>query len=313
MPPAPLRPPQLGLRLQPRDIALLRLVFHHRFVRSDHLHALLMPRTNRRVIQTRLQKLFAHAYVKRLFVPAILDGEHRPLTHSRQPIYTLDRRGARLLSEHENESGRTALDRWRPEVVSASTLAHHLVVTDCLVALQVACRSSPSVQFIRGEHEGILWAKLREHRQHHRIKQAIVPDGAFTLRYATGETMTFYLEVVRADVKGGNRRLLEKLRRYVELLRLEYFRDVFGHERVRAVLLATTSLVRAKNLARVAEKLIHGRRLFWFGTYQEKTADGRFASCFTPEQILTLPWHEATGDRQTLQPPTLPPMDSVAT
>lgn len=291
-----------GLIVQPRDITVLGAVLACRYARIEHIQGLQLQQVSRRVLQTRLKKLSEHGYLKRLYIPAILDGENAPLTHPRQPIYTLSSRGLRLLREWQAIDP-TVLERARPELVSFTTLAHHLVVTDCLTALSAAVATS-GITLAHSEHEGMLWSKLRAHRRRQKIRQALVPDGAFTLHYPTpGETLTFYLEVVRADVRGGNRRLGEKLRRYAELLRQGFFREVYGHERIRAVLFATTSTARAQHLARVAEKLTHGRRLFWFGSYQEKTPAGRFASRFTSDQILALPWLTADGEVLSLLQP----------
>lgn len=302
-----------GLCLQTRDIQILEAVRKYRFVRSDHLRALLFQPVSHRVLQTRLKKLSDHGYLKRLYVPAVFDGEHQAQTHPRQPIYTLSRRGLQVLSE-ETRREKVDLDRWRPEMVSVTTLAHHLVVTNCLVALAGQCHADPGVQLLHAEHEGVLWSKLRAYRREKRITHALVPDGAFTLYYPEShETLTFYLEVVRADVKGGNRRILEKLRRYIELSRSGFFREIYGHDRVRAVLIATTSAVRARNLSRIAEKLPHGRRLFWFGSYQEKSADSRFASLFTPDRILTLPWLTPDGENHSLLQPHTPSHEAGAT
>lgn len=288
-----------GLRLQPRDVALLRLVFNYRFVRSDHLQQLIIPRVSRRIIQTRLQKISAHGYLKRLYVPVIIDGEHAPPIHSRQPIYMLTRHGARLLAEQPGETMTAELHAWGSERPSPMTLLHHLVVTDLLVALADACRERADVELLSSDHEGILWQRLRAYRRQHRIVNALVPDGAFTLQYrGNGERLTFYLEVVRADVKGGNRLLLEKFKRYVELQRQGFFRDVYGHERLRAVLILTTSAVRARHFARLAAKLTHGRRLFWFGSFQEAASDGRIKSNLQSQSLLSRPWMTAENAPQ---------------
>lgn len=290
-----------GLRLQPRDLELLHLIHEHRFARSDHLHALTHPALSLRALQTRLKKLFTHGYVKRLYVPVVLDGEHIPLSHSRQPIYTMTAHGLRLLEESDLvATGGVSSPEERPSV---NFLAHHLVVTDCLVALRAASQNHP-VTLISGHAEGVLRVQLSAYRREHRLTKAIVPDGVFTLSYAPGgETLTFYLEVVRADVKGGNARLLEKMRRYTELHRQGFFRQVYGHEHIRAVIFATTSTVRAANLSALAKKLIHGRRMFWFGSYQEKCPAGRLSSLFSPERILALPWRTPDGEVVSLLQP----------
>jgi hypothetical protein len=275
-----------GLRLQPRDLAILAAADQHRFLRSDHVRALLFPEVSLRVAQVRLQRLFRHGYLKRLYVPFILDGEHAPPLHSGQPIYRITKRGLRLLSERAD-----ALATKEPARASVMTLEHHLVVTDVLVALAVACRSGGSLELAESRHEGVFLAQLRAYRQSARIANAIVPDGGFRLRHPlTGTTETFYLEVVRADVKGGNGRLIHKLRRYVELHRAGFFRAAFGTTDLRAVLFLTTSEVRARHLHAVALKLAHGRRLFWFGAYQEDSICGRKQSLIAAKHILSRPW-----------------------
>lgn len=291
-----------GLVLQLRDLQLLQLLHEHRFARSDHLQNLTHPSLSFRTLQTRLKKLFTHGYVKRLYIPIILDGEHAPLAHSRQPIYTLSSRGLHYLREHKliPENGL----KWRAEQPSVQFLAHHLIVTDCLVAIRVASQSNGSVTLISGHAEGLLRARLDAYRREHRLTSAIVPDGVFTLRYEpTGETMTFYLEIVRADVKGGNARLFEKLRRYTELHRHGFFREAYGHDHIRAVIFATTSAARAANLATLTKNLIHGRRLLWFGSYQEKSREGRLTSLFTSERTLHLPWITPDGETVSLIKP----------
>lgn len=294
-----------SLVLQPRDLELLSIIHKHRFARSDHLHLLMQTTTSRRARQQRLKKLFTHGYVKRLYIPIILDGEHAPLTHSRQPIYTLSSRGLRFIKER-GFIPETGL-KWRAERPSVQFLAHHLIVTDCLVALRVASQSNGSVSLISGHAESLLRARLDAYRSEHRLTSAIVPDGVFTINYpTTGETLTFYLEVVRAEVRGGNKRLLDKYRRYSELHRQGFFKTVYGHEHIRAVLFLTTSTARAQNLATLARKLPHSRRLFWFGAYQKKAEGGRLTSLLTPENILTLPWQTPDGERLSLLQPEVP-------
>lgn len=287
------RPPS-RLAVQPRDVELLRAVLVHRYLRSEHLHALVSSSVSLRVVQGRLKKLHDHSFLKRLYLPVVL-GTHRPVAPA-APIYTLSRQGARILAD-QSLTDEVVAEKWSDGLTLPGTLAHHLVVADALVALAVACRSRDDVELVASEHERTLRQRLRRYRRIHDLQQAVVPDGAFTLRYygATDVTLTFYLEVVRADVKGGNRKLLAKLQRYVELHRAGFFRDGYGHERVRAVLLATTSPARAENLRRLCSELQHGRRLFWFGAYQEKHHDALLVNLFTAEHVLTLPWMTVDG------------------
>lgn len=291
---------QCGLWLQPRDLAILAAADKHRFLRSDHVWTLLFPEVSLRVAQVRLQKLHRHGYLKRLYVPFVMDGEHAPPLHRGQPIYRLTRRGVRLLSER---AGHVAPSTKEPASASVVTLEHHLIVTDVLVALAVACRSGGSLELSDLRHEGVFLAQLRAYRQSARIVNAIVPDGGFRLRHTlTGTTETFYLEVVRADVKGGNGRLLHKFHRYVELHRAGFLRAAYGTTDLRAVLFLTTSEVRARHLHAVASKLAHGRRLFWFGAYQEKGRLGPAVSLLAANRLLTQRWLDGNGDEVSFAP-----------
>lgn len=291
---------ETGLRLQPRDLAILAAADKHRFLRSDHVWTLLFSDVSVRVAQVRLQKLHQHGYLKRLYVPFVMDGEHAPPLHRGQPIYRLTWRGVRLLSE---SAGHLAPSTKEPANASVMTLEHHLVVTDVLVALATACRSGVSLELTDIRHEGVFLRQLRAYRQSVRIANAIVPDGGFRLRHTlTGRTETFYLEVVRADVNGGNGRLIHKLRRYVELHRAGFFRAAYGTTDLRAVLFLTTSEVRARHLQKVASRLAHGRRLFWFGAYQENGKHGRSLSLLSSDAVLTRRWLDANGDGVSFAP-----------
>jgi hypothetical protein len=81
-----------------------------------------------------------------------------------------------------------------------------------------------------------------------------VPDGAVRRRYSNGETLTFYVEIVRADVRGGNATLLRKMDAYVALNRDGRFRECYGHENLRAVLFFTTSGERADHFRELAAR-----------------------------------------------------------
>lgn len=293
--------PIARLHLQPRDVELLRTVLAHQAIRSDHLHTLLCPTASLRVVQGRLKLLFAHGLVQRLFLPIVLDGIRPAAVPGRQPIYTLTTRGARLLADLAALPSEIP-PRWRAELPSPHALAHHLVVTDFLVALAGACHQRADVEVVNAAHEALLWRQLREYRRRNPRLTAIVPDGTVTLRAPPqGEPLTFYLEVVRADVRGGNRRLQDKLARYSELLRAGFFRDAYGHGRIRAVLFATTSPTRAENLRRLAAQLPHSRRLFWFGTYQAKGTEGRLERRFNAEHILSLSWHDGEARQLSIE------------
>ncbi len=282
--------PSTGLILQPRDHDLLAALATHRFLRSDHVHALLFAESSWRVTQRRLRLLWQHRLVDRLFVPAVLDGRQQPLIPPRQPVYTLSSKGAVLVAERTgvNEADRT------PQSFSLQTLEHQLVVSEFMVALVVAGRRRPDLR-LEVSHEWALWQALSAKTR--KREGVIVPDGVFTFSLPSSGRVSFALEVVRAGTKGGNRRFADKLARYAELNRTGFFRDTYGIERLRAVLVLTTSDARAQSLRAAASTLSHSRGMFWFGSYLSPKQDG-FA--IEASGIFSNSWSTASGERISL-------------
>lgn len=298
--------PAAGLALQPRDRALMQSVFMHRFIRADSLHALHGAGASLRALQVRLRKLWEHRFLDRLALPARFDGERPGL---RAPVYTLGRR-ARLLPMTDPPTGGAT----PPGAPGQLTLEHHLAMTSFMVALRLAAASlSPPVS-VQIEHEHLLWPRLR--RSGLRPRDYVVPDGAVCLTLPGDAARWIYVEIVRADVRGGNRRLLDKFRRYVRLHHDGFFRAVFGHERLRAVLVLTTSERRAEHFRRLATRLTHGRQLFWFGAYERRGNDGAIRSTLTAETILAPRWRAVDGAPLSLiatgrASPSAPPIATI--
>jgi hypothetical protein len=283
------------LALQPRDRDLLQAVYVHRYARADHLHPLVFPGATLRVCQRRLRKLWEHRLLDRAYAPWALGGERRPLRGLGTPAYALSDLGAQVVAEELGLPPAEVPHGLGAPGSALVTLEHDLVVTDCLVALEVACRGCGDISLVSAEAEWALWRSVRAWRAARAgpAPEIVVPDGAFTLALPErNETRTFHLEVVRADARGGNRRLLDKLARYVELHRQGVLREAFGHDRLRAVIVATTSEARAERFRALARSLPHGRRLFWFGEYRPTPP------AFTPDDVLAERWK--TTDGQTL-------------
>lgn len=278
--------PLRGIRVQPRDAAILEALARFRFLTSLHVQALIAPAQTLRVTQGRLRLLFEHRLVERAFLPLQIGASHQERTG---PVYTLSAGGADILADWS-----PTLPVGKPGFGSHGTalplLRHHLVVADLLVALDVALGVAFPGMPRRLEPEAPLWRRLDsagERGEH------LVPDAAVTLG---DPARTYYAEVVRADVRGGNDRLVAKLARYAELIWRGRFRELYGHERIRAVLVLTTSDQRAEQLRRAAERLTHGRQLFWFGSYAESERGKKITFTLTPDTILERRWHTIDGE-----------------
>lgn len=285
------RAPTSGLSLQPRDVALIEAVHRYRYVRSDHLASLLFSGRTLRVCQGRLHKLREHRFLERFRLTAVVNEDGRVSADTR-PVYGLGVRGAELMADRLHiPSGRVAYG-FHYRGSGAGTLEHHLIVTDFLVAVSCAARRETSIRGCTTEHEWALWARLDAIGSRPPAGAYVVPDGALTLTLATGEKRTYYVEVVRAGVRGGNRGLAGKMQRYLALARSGFFRRAYGHERLRAVLFLTSSDGRAENLRQVAAFLPHGQQLFWFGSY----------ATVAPDSFLDARWRTATGELVSFLP-----------
>lgn len=304
--------PSRGLELQERDIDLLKLLAVHRYARSEHVHQLLFSQRSIRIVQARLRQLWEHGLLDRYFLPVVI-GTDRPIPRrASQPIYALTARGAAVLAEKTGAKQAEIPYGLRRNLVAFPTLLHDLVATDFTIALRVAVGSLGLRCTV--QHDHALRALRARFALHDRRRGLIVPDAAVTIAFDDGRRLTLCLEVVRAGIRGGNRGLRAKLANYLDLHRRRFFRDAYGHEWLRAVVIATTSSSRAEGLRSIAGNLPHGHRLFWFGSYRATKDSPTMGSDFTPESILDRPWRCLDGStttlRQAIHPvpydPTLP-------
>lgn len=298
----------LPLALTVRDRTILTSVFEHRYLSAEHVHQLLFAGVGLRRAQERLRRLWSHRLLDRHFVSFVLDGEHPPPKSAGRPIYGLARRGAAVVAADTDLPLADVPYGFDNRGVGLPTLEHHLVATDFLVALQVACRGRGDIELTSIDQEALLWRKIASLKKDGRHEAGyLVSDGAFALTYRpSGEAATFHIEVVRANVKGGNETLAKKFRRYAELHHAGYFERVFGQARVRAILFITTSIERAEHFRQLALRLAHGRRLFWFGVYAARGERGRETTTLTPESILSPRWTTVDGNPISFVPPSPP-------
>ncbi len=275
--------PASPIILMARDYAVFAALNDYRLLYARHLQALAFPGTSLRRVQARLRQLWEHRLLNRYFRPMVVDGT-KPFTF--EPAYGLGP-GSEGLDIRSTILG-------APREPSPMTFDHELIAADCLTAMIAACRERSDVALVSTTPATPLWRRAKS-----RAVSApfLVPDGVITFRYPTGVTLTFYVEIVRADVKGGNDRLMRKMQEYVSLNREGRFRTLYGHDQLRAVLFLTTSHERADHFRKLAMTLPHGRRLFWFGSYQTTEPNGRAVTTLTPDSVLTPCWRTTEGDQ----------------
>lgn len=276
------------LVLQERDLAMIEAVARFGHMTAEQLAALYFPGRSLRSAQARLRLLWSAGYLERMFLPRLV-GDERPLYCGR-PLYRVGALGRRLL----RDEGRSAAMR-RPG--SSATVEHDLVATELLVALISTAKMRPDFT-VQTWTESELWTVLAEQRQRS-ARPALVSDGAFTITQVGAKPLSFHIEVVRADVRGGNQSLARRMQRYASLARAGYFCRVFGQQTLRAVLFMAPTEARAQHLRELAEALPHGRRMFWFTSYEE--GEGPARRCrFGPEHIFKHRWLDGTGSSWSL-------------
>lgn len=281
--------PRDRLALTERDLEILRVVHRHRFIRAHHLHPLCFRGRTLRAAQSRLEKLWQHGYLDRHFVPYALDGTRRAPSDAATPVYAIGAKALEVLKAAGSDAG----GRMTMREAAPSTLAHHLVVTDLLASIEAACLARGTPEDAQTEHEWRLWKTAGDRKVP--TSGLAVPDGAVTFRGPDRPVPeTWYVEVVRADVSGGNDAFLAKMRRYLALRDEGRFLRAFGHVRVRGVFVATPTPERARNLRALCARLPSDRRFFAFTHFEERQGDRRTPR-FRPETVLDLGWQDGAG------------------
>lgn len=278
---APLQPTQ-------RDREILWLVHQHRFLRSNHIVALVGG--SRQQLLRRLQLLYHHGYLER---PRAQLDYFQP-GGSRHIVYGLGRKGWKLvgqdtvlLGESQHEIGRIFL-------------AHSLLVSDFMVAIELACRDHPNVRFIPA-HELVMAGKPRPFQWrvqlHNHFKVGVAPDQVFALEFTdktgTRQRNYFFLEADRGTMPVKRRRLQQtsfyrKLLGYAATWNQNVHRSRFGISRFR-VLTVTTIPKRVDTLLAACSELKHGQGLFLF-------ADASILK--QPHELLSRIWRTTNPDQR---------------
>ena len=186
------------LKLQPRDITLLRDVGEFRFMNTPQILAL--HQGGERNLLRRLSSLFQHGYLDRPLkqTSAKLSSSHM--------VYALGRKGAELLSKDAKE--REGIYRRVKEVERTLPLmAHSLMISQFRVCLTLAAKTH-GVKITRFTQGYDLKEMLRDV---HGENPSLVPDAFFTLE-DKGDVINFFLEADRGTMTAE--RFVNKLKTY---------------------------------------------------------------------------------------------------
>jgi len=259
------------LELNERDREIIRLVHRHRFLRSHQIVALIGK--SPQPILRRLQLLYHHGYLER--PRAQLDYYHRG--GSRSIVYGVGSKGTAIL---KGELGEDSSLRWGEKNRAAGRmfLEHALLVSEVMVAIELACRNNPNVRFVPGE-ELLPESNLNGHRYFqwkvqmtNNVKLGVVPDRVFALEFSNTsgelERAYFFLEADRGTMPVRRKHLTQtsfyrKLLAYEATWSQSIHRRRFGFHRFR-VLTVTTIAGRVTSLVEACSQLKRGHGLFLF-------------------------------------------------
>ena len=269
------------LKLQPRDITLLRDVWEFRFLNTEQLLAL--HEGGRRNLKQRLSLLFQHGYLDR---PVIQKTARLVSSHI---VYSLGRKGAETLAKNAEER-EGILRRVRENEHTLPIIAHSLMISQFRVCLMLALKSRSDVKLTR-------WAQgndLKSVLSRRGANPSLVPDAFFVLETATHKYPCF-LEADRATMT--QERFVSKLRMYWRHNREQQFKETLGVSHFR-VLTITPNEKRTENLchaAKDADERREGSLMYLFISetrYNVKTSEALLKAMWkspkddTPRSVL---------------------------
>ena len=258
------RSPEIpAFQLTDRDREILQHVHRHRFLRSDHLAALTAGSPQQML--RRLQRLYHHGYLER--PRCQIDYYHK--SGSRRIAYGLGNKGAAWL-KRELSLPFHQLDWKRKNLVGRLFLEHALLVSDIMVAVELACRNRKDVRLLTTDD--LQLSDVREPFQWtvnigQRHKCGVIPDRVFGLEF-NGERCWYFLEADRATMPITRGDLSQtsfqrKLLAYETTWTQKTHQRDFGIHRFR-VLTVTTNSERVPGMIAACQRLKSGRGLFLF-------------------------------------------------
>lgn len=212
MPPVPRSrraPEQVPFALTGRDVALLRDVWCYRLLTTSQLETLCSADpdasvrfVSRLTLTRRLKGLFHHRFLRRIARPAALG--------SQEPVYVLDREGARALSLHLEEQGEAA-DVRAPlpsRLPKAAGLEHLLLINQARVAFSTVAAlcedENETLQLLewRSSDEARFQVEVTTpgtRRAASTQSVTLLPDAGMVLRVWSGERRSRHVAFLEAD------------------------------------------------------------------------------------------------------------------
>lgn len=271
-----------AIQLTERDITILLALEQHRFLTTDHLLAL-TEGSSRQGITRRLRELYDAKFVDRprAQMMALSYADKRPM------VYALGNEGAELLANRFQMPLPDVYWTEKNRRVKEKFVEHTLGISDFMVAMEIACRTSGNIRIItkddmltaapeatRRKRHPFRWqTRIYWNEQWHEL--AIVPDIIFGLHYTDkpeGKNKAYFMveidrgtmPVTRRDI--GQTSFARKLHSYADTFDRKLHLEQFGIKNFR-VLTITTSKERAETMkaafrSEIAAKAPSGLFLF---------------------------------------------------
>jgi Replication-relaxation len=273
------------MKITPRDLEILRQIAVHRFLRSSHITALVDGSTQQ--VLRRLQLLFHHGYLER---PVAQIDYYYQRGGSREMVYGLASRGAGRL-RRDLDMPFTRMD-WSGKNQRAGRLflEHAVMVSDIMVALELACRKSSQARLLSDADIALPASARKSSDPFHwyvklstRHRLGVVPDRVFGLEHADlpeGRNRAwFFLEADRGTMPVTRQNLdqssyFRKMLAYEATWTQSIHRTRLGLNRFR-VLTITSSREREKHLADACSQLERGQGLFLFAAFEDFLKEGK--------------------------------------
>jgi hypothetical protein len=286
------------MHLTKRDVEIIHLIHRHRFLRSSHIVALVGESPQQ--VSRRLQLLYHHGYLER--PRCQIDYYHRG--GSRYIIYGIGHKGTALLKREPSHSIHSLTWGEKNRATSRLFLEHALLVSDVMVALELACRKTGNYRLLLGKQLQIPNATALQREPFHwsvklgnGYKVGLIPDRVFALEpIDQPDKLTyFFLEADRGTMPIARKGLSQssfqrKLFAYEATWTQNLHRSRFCFHRFR-VLTVTNSTDRVDNLIAACQQLQRGHGLFLFA--EQKTL-------LEADDVLTFPFTTGQGNKSAL-------------
>ena len=173
-------PPVAPMQLTERDREIIRLVHRHRFLRSHQIMALLGGSPQQ--LSRRLKLLYHHGYLER----PRSQLQYYERGGSKSVAYGLGNKGGTLLKQKLGIVMSPVSWGEKNRAVGRIYLEHALLVSDVMVALELACRKHGTVRLLyqeqlslHGERQPSQWRVTIQNTR----KLGVIPDQVFALEY----------------------------------------------------------------------------------------------------------------------------------